>query len=156
MREAEKRGVKYMEERFGISKKIFSGYVFSSSGEKVWIFSKEIEKKDLQGLRIEGKGLLFGRFFKKQDKFKPTTNILQIFGKHATKNIVYVDEKEKDKYIKGFDLEKELDIEEGYVILKHEKDILGCGLYREGRIKNQIPKTRIIPQTNILTKYKLE
>ncbi len=98
----------------------------------------------MRDFNIESRGLLFGRFFKKQDKFKPTTNLLQVFGKHASKNVVEIDEGEKEKYIRGFDLEKE--IEEGYVILKCKKDILGCGLYRDKRIKNQIPKAKIIPQ----------
>ena len=98
----------------------------------------------LRGLRIEAKGLLFGRYFEKQKRFKPTTNILQIFGIYANRNVVEISKEEKRRYIKGFDLEKELEIDEGYVILKFREDILGCGLYRGKRIKNQIPKARVI------------
>jgi NOL1/NOP2/fmu family ribosome biogenesis protein len=133
-----------MEERFGIPKKIFSDYSLILKGEKIWIVSKSITEKDLSGFKVEGIGLLFARYFNRQKKFKPTTNTLQVFGKYATKNIVELNEEEKNQYIKGYNLKKELSLEEGYVIIKSGKSILGCGLYREGEIKNQIPKARII------------
>jgi len=136
--------LKYLRDRFGIQKKIFSDYSFIVRGEKIWIAFKDVLEKDLEGLNIEAIGLLFGRYFEKQKRFKPTTNALQIFGRYATKNIVELDEKEKDMYIKGYDLEKKLNLEEGYVIVKFKNDVLGCGLYREGKIKNQIPKARKI------------
>jgi len=136
--------LKYLRDRFGISKRIFSDYSFIVRGEKIWIAFKDVLEKDLEGLNIEAIGLLFGRYFEKQKRFKPTTNALQIFGRYATKNIVELDEKEKDMYIKGYDLEKKLNLEEGYVIVKFKNDVLGCGLYREGKIKNQIPKARKI------------
>ena len=136
--------LKYLRDRFGISKRIFSDYSFIVRGEKIWIAFKDVLEKDLEGLNIESVGLLFGRYFEKQKRFKPTTNALQIFGRYATKNIVELDEKEKDRYIRGYDLEKKLNLEEGYVIVKFKNDVLGCGLYREGKIKNQIPKARKI------------
>jgi len=136
--------LKYLRDRFGISKRIFSDYSFIVRGEKIWIAFKDVLEKDLEGLNIEAIGLLFGRYFEKQKRFKPTTNALQIFGRYATKNIVELDEKEKDMYIRGYDLEKKLNLEEGYVIVKFKNDVLGCGLYREGKIKNQIPKARKI------------
>ena len=136
--------LKYLRDRFGISKRIFSDYSFIVRGEKIWIAFKDVLEKDLEGLNIEAIGLLFGRYFEKQKRFKPTTNALQIFGRYATKNIVELDEKEKEMYIRGYDLEKKLNLEEGYVIVKFKNDVLGCGLYREGKIKNQIPKARKI------------
>jgi len=136
--------LKYLRDRFGISKRIFSDYSFIVRGEKIWIAFKNVLEKDLEGLNIEAIGLLFGRYFEKQKRFKPTTNALQIFGRYATKNIVELDEKEKEMYIRGYDLEKKLNLEEGYVIVKFKNDVLGCGLYREGKIKNQIPKARKI------------
>ena len=136
--------LKYLRDRFGISKRIFSDYSFIVRGEKIWIAFKDVLEKDLEGLNIEAIGLLFGRYFEKQKRFKPTTNALQIFGRYATKNIVELNEKEKEMYIRGYDLEKKLNLEEGYVIVKFKNDVLGCGLYREGKIKNQIPKARKI------------
>ena len=136
--------LKYLRDRFSIQKKIFSNYSFNIKGEKIWIVYKDVLEKNLDGLNIESVGLLFGRYFKRQERFKPTTNALQIFGRYATKNIVELNEKEKDMYIKGYDLEKKLNLEEGYVIIKFKNDILGCGLYRNGKIKNQIPKARKI------------
>jgi NOL1/NOP2/fmu family ribosome biogenesis protein len=136
--------LKYLRDRFEIPKKIFSDYSFIIKGEKIWIVARDVLEKDLEGLKIESIGLLFGRYFERQKRFKPTTNALQIFGKYATKNVVELNEKEKNQYIRGYDLEKELNLEEGYVIIKFKNDMLGCGLYREGKIKNQIPKARKI------------
>jgi NOL1/NOP2/fmu family ribosome biogenesis protein len=137
--------VKYMAERFGIHKEVFRNYTFRESGEKVYIMSPDIADKDVSGLRIRGTGIVFGRFFKKEDKIKPTTNMLQIFGKFATKNIVELTEEEKSQYLRGFDIEREMDAENGYVIVKHEQDVLGCGLYVSGSLKNQIPKAKRLP-----------
>lgn len=134
--------LEYLEERFGIPRKTFSGCSFQERNEKIYVFSKSVSDKNLEGLRIEGKGMLFGRYFKTQDKFKPTTNALQVFGREATKSIIKLTEKEKIAFINGEDLEKEVELESGYVILKYGKDIIGCGLYSNGSIKNQIPKAR--------------
>ncbi|MHC1635219.1 MAG: methyltransferase RsmF C-terminal domain-like protein [Candidatus Methanospirareceae archaeon] len=140
--------LKYMEERFGIHRDVFCGYSFIVRGNKIRIVAREVANKDLSGLKVENIGILFGRYFKKENKFKPTTNALQIFGKYATKNIVELSEEEKEDYIRGFDLKKDLNIEEGYVILKYKGDVLGCGLYRDGKIKNQVPKARVLPPSD--------
>ncbi|MGC9310512.1 MAG: methyltransferase RsmF C-terminal domain-like protein [Candidatus Aenigmatarchaeota archaeon] len=137
--------VRYMGKWFGISREVFRNYTFRESGEKVYIMSPDIANKDVGGLRIRGAGIVFGRFFKNEDKFKPTTNILQIFGKFATKNVVELTDKEKGQYLRGFDIEREMDAENGYVIVKHGQDVLGCGLYVSGSLKNQIPKAKRLP-----------
>lgn len=136
--------LRYFKERFGISKKIFSDYSIIAKKEKVWIVSKDVLEKNLEGLRIETIGLLLGRYFKRQNRLKPTTNALQIFGKYATKNVVELNEEEKEKYVRGYNLKKDLELENGYIILKFDSDILGCGLYKDGEIKNQIPKSKVI------------
>lgn len=137
--------VKYMGDRFGVSKEVFRNYTFRESGERVHIMSPDIADKDLSGLRIRGTGIVFGRFFKKEAKIKPTTNMLQIFGKFATKNVVELTGEEKEQYLRGFDIDRELGAENGYVIVKHGQDVLGCGLYVNGSLKNQIPKAKRLP-----------
>jgi NOL1/NOP2/fmu family ribosome biogenesis protein len=136
--------VDFLEERFGIEKSVFSGYSFHETVDKIYVMSGDIPQKDLNNLRIVQTGIVAGRIFDKGDKFKPTTNILQIFGKFASKNIVELNEKEKEDFIRGLDIENKLTegTENGYVIVKFGKDVLGCGIYVTGQIKNQIPKSR--------------
>ncbi len=134
--------IKEMNQRFGIDKKYFKEFSFIKRSNKIWIVSKDVLEKNLTKLKIETVGILFGRYFKKQAKFKPTTNALQIFGKHATKNIVSLSKNEGKRYINGYDIEKELNIENGYVIVKYKRSVLGCGLYKDGFLKNQIPKSK--------------
>jgi NOL1/NOP2/fmu family ribosome biogenesis protein len=79
-------------------------------------------------------------------KSKITNAVLQIFGKFATKNIIYIDEEQLKDYIMGKDVEVgEIEgVERGQVIVKFKGDVIGSGLYDGRVIKNQIPKARRI------------
>jgi NOL1/NOP2/fmu family ribosome biogenesis protein len=141
---AAKEFLGYLEERFGIGKDSFSGFSFHETPDKIYIMSADIPQNDLNGLRIVQTGIVAGRIFDKGGKFKPTTNFLQIFGKFAVKSIVQLSEKEKEDFVRGLDIENKTaeGVENGYVIVKFGNDVLGCGIYSEGNIKNQIPKAR--------------
>jgi NOL1/NOP2/fmu family ribosome biogenesis protein len=136
--------VDFLEERFGIEKSAFSGFSFHETPDKIYVMSGDIPQKDLNNLRIVQTGIVAGRIFDKGDKFKPTTNLLQIFGRFANKSIVELSEKEKEDFVRGLDIENKIaeGVENGYVIVKFGKDVLGCGIYVNGQIKNQIPKSR--------------
>jgi NOL1/NOP2/fmu family ribosome biogenesis protein len=137
-----KEFVEYLEERFGIPRSAFSGFSFHETVDKIYIFSADIPHKDLNGLRMVQTGIVFGRIFDKGGKFKPTTNALQIFGRFADKNVIDLFEKEKEDFIRGLDIDRHFDVEHGFVIVKFGGDVLGCGMYSEGTIKNQVPKAR--------------
>ncbi len=135
--------VDYIEKEFGIKKEVFENYVFLSSGKKIWMIEKESWDKikdDLEKINVQSIGIAIARVGK---VIKPTSNFLQIFGKYAKKKIVELNEKEAFSYIRGLDIKKECK-EKGYIIVKFGEDILGCGLAKEGWIKNQIPKARRI------------
>jgi len=132
--------IKIIERKFGIPRKCFKDFSFIVRAEKIWMVSKSVNEKDLNNLKIEAIGMLFGRYFENEKRFKPTTNALQIFGKFAKKNIINITDEELKKYLSGFDINKKADVENGFVIIKHREDIIGCGLYKDGVIKNQIPK----------------
>jgi NOL1/NOP2/fmu family ribosome biogenesis protein len=122
----------YFTDRFGIPSEIMRKYEFFERGKSVWAFSGKyveiegIEAIGIRALRIGG-GL------------KPSTAFLRVVGSYATKNTVILDENEALKYLSGEDIDKDFPVEPGYVIVRFEKDILGCGLYK-GRLINQIPK----------------
>lgn len=134
----------YLEERFGLEKSAFSEFSFHETPDKIYIMSADIPQNDLNGLRIVQTGIVAGRIFDKGGKFKPTTNFLQIFGKFAAKSIVQLNEKEKEDFVRGLDIENKIaeGVDNGYVIVKFGDDVLGCGIFSQGSIKNQIPKAR--------------
>lgn len=141
MSQTVKEALKYLKERFGISEDAFRGYVFLDYGD-IWITTKEAGGISLKTWRR--KGLRLVRVFKKGFKF--TTTGMQTFGKYARKNVIELQNKEEAlNFLKGQDIEiAETDATEGQVIVKFCEDILGSGLYRHGKIKNQIPKGRRI------------
>ncbi len=131
----------YLEERFGIPGEVFDDYEIIDDGD-IWLVSKDAAGFEIRTFRR--KGLRLARFFK-DGKIKVTTAALQIIGKYATKNIVYLNESELLMYVRGQDIEKSLpNTEPGQVIVKYKSDCIGSGLYQNGRIKNQLPKGRRI------------
>ena len=130
--------LKYVEERFGISREAFEGYRFFTKGRDVWIVAEDVP--DLK--YVNRMGLRFARGG--MEKPKLTTAVLQIFGRWATKNVVRIGEGELAAYLRGEDLEVgELEgVERGQVVVMYGEDVLGSGLYDGRRIKNQIPKAR--------------
>ena len=137
--------LKEINERFSIDYDFYNnGFVFIKSKDKIWICTEELLNNRFEGLSLEGIGIVFARITKKGVKI--TTNIAQIFGKYFRKNVFEVSEKEKDQYIRGIDLKKNLPTTSGYVVLKWQKHYLGVGLYNEETktIKNMVPKARRI------------
>ncbi len=137
--------LKYLEERFGLKKELFEDYVFVKSGRKIWITNRDVVDKNFSGLNVEAVGMLFLRWEKKKERIKLTTNGAQMFGMHATKNVVEVSEGKVHDVLCGLNLyDIECDAEDGYVILKYKEHILGIGLKQGRFIKNLIPKARRI------------
>jgi Uncharacterized conserved protein, COG3270 len=131
----------FLKERFGIEEGVFEGFKFVKVGDDVWIMSDDVPQK-LHG--INRVGLRFAMGISRNPKI--TTAVLQIFGKFATKNIIYIDEEQLKDYIMGKDVEVgEIEgVERGQVIVKFKEDVIGSGLYDGRVIKNQIPKARRI------------
>jgi len=134
-----REALKYLKERFGIPEDAFREYALVDYGD-IWITTKEAAGLPLKTWRRKGVRLV--RVFKKGFKF--TTTGMQTFGKYAKKNIIELQNKEEAlNFLKGQDIKiTETDAIEGQVIVKFCEDILGSGLYRHGKIKNQIPKGR--------------
>ena len=130
-----------LEERFGLDQNIFEPFLlFEATKGRIFITSK-IPHESLN-YYIQTLGQLFCRL---DATVKPSTNMIQIFGKHATKNVLELEKKDAQNAITGFDLEiKESACSDGYVILKYKNFFLGCGLLKDGKVKNMIPKAKRI------------
>lgn len=124
--------LQYLEDRFGIEAFYFEDYEILKGVSNFWLFPKTIYLEKLRNLQVQTVGLLFLRKVSKY--LKPTSVFLQRFGYLAKKNIVCLSEemlsilREKNK------VEIELPLSPGYVILKNNHWILGCGLYLPGKL----------------------
>ncbi len=135
--EERERVFSFWEERFGIPKEAFSGYSLLSTSKNYWLFVEPPEFKPLQGLRVQTVGLLFTR---KVSRFlKPTSTALQRFGHLASKNIVDLSPAELDRLRRERKLAYQADLSEGYVIIRCEGRVWGCGLYTPGRLISFLP-----------------
>ena len=132
---------KIIEKDFGI--KIPFKYQFIKSGkEKLRIFTGNLSAQDIiilsKILTIDTIGLYFS-FFKDQE-LRLSFDSAILLAKNA-KNIIKLNESETRKWIQGQDIEKETQ-HTGYIIVKHNNDVLGCGKATKKKILNFVPKER--------------
>lgn len=103
------------------------------------LITRDIEKTMHKRLNIDSLGLRIGKEI--ADGILLTIEGAQLIGKDCNKNIVELDHKQMRSWLKGFDIETE-DMENKFVLLKHEDDFLGSGKMKDARIINNIPKPR--------------
>lgn len=133
-----KRIIEILKQQFGFKEKL--DYVFLiNQRNRLYLVNKDISKLNLENLRIDSIGLYFGEY--RNEEVRLSIEGGQMIGKKATKNIIELNDKEAEEWLTGQDIFKELK-DRGFVILKHKKDILGCGRYKEGKIFNYVPKER--------------
>lgn len=113
-------------------------YFFKNEGGKVYIVNKELSDIDLTKLRIDSLGLYFCT--EMDDGYRLSIEGSQIIGKYAKKNVLAIDDEEMIRWLKGEDLTAN-DIN-GYYIVKHNKDFVGCCKIKDGRVLNYVPKAR--------------
>ena len=124
-------------DRFGIPDAVFAGYRFFRKAQSVWVICDSC----LPRLSYEALGM---RMMSLKDRpWKPTTAALQIFGKHATRNLIHLIEEQALVFLAGDSQAMiESDLVPGYVVVFYREEVLGCGLYSHGRLVSQLPKER--------------
>lgn len=129
------------QSRFGLPEDVFAGYSFYRKAKSIWVCSNAV----LPGLSYETIGL---RMISLKDRpWKPTTRALQIFGKHATKNLVRLTFEQAKIFMAGDSqiIQPNSELDSGYVAVLYRGNVLGCGLYShgmypQGKLISQIPK----------------
>ncbi len=91
-------------------------------------------------LNIQNAGFYIGMF--ERNNLRLSIEGAQLIGKNATKYTLEISEEECWNWLRGFDLDKE--VEQGFIILTFKGDIVGVGNSKEGRILNTLPKERRI------------
>ena len=137
-----KKILKQLEKQFGIKK---LHYLFLRFGkEKIRLYSGNLSKEELnlldRNLKIENIGLYFAK--QQKDGLRLTLDSLTILKNQITKNILKINNKQADEWLRGNDLQIKSD--KNYKVLKYKNELIGCGKSTEERITNSIPKERRI------------
>ena len=131
----------YFSNRFGIPEKAFEGFCFLMGERKIWIVRDHPElERIFNQLKIESAGIPLLRT--KPSMWKPTTAGLHLFGLHATRNVVDLDGDALRAFLKREPIDSPLPLEPGFVIVRWQGKILGCGVNGKGRLRSQISQPR--------------
>ena len=120
-------------------------YAFlKNSKEKLFIVNKDISRIQLNNLRIDRLGLYFAELKINQVRLsKEGAQLLvreAVKNKQSLKNTLTLTKEEIKQYFKGEDLEKDMGIDNRFVLLLYGKNCLGCAKYKDKRILNFLPK----------------
>ena len=132
---------KKLLEQFGIEDDFSNHAFYMTDKNKVFLVNRDVEKINLEALRLQSVGLYICEDY--GNEIRLSIEGSQIFGSKATKNILTLDKKQSRDWLKGFDLEIEGNIKQ-FVIVKNEKEFLGCGKLKDNKLLNFTPKERRI------------
>lgn len=135
-----KKLLDFLKQRFEFTEKLYH-YFIKSGRNKIRIISKDFERVDLRGMKVEILGLYFARWDK--DELRLSIEGSQIVGKCAKKNVLELNKNQANEWMSGKNFIVDAkNIEEGFVILKYGEDFLGCGKLLKNKIWSYIPKWR--------------
>jgi len=142
LNENEKKQIEnYLKERFGINK--IPGILLKKGEERIFLFSGDINSKQINQLDnkilLERVGIYFAKMIGKEPKL--SIEGVQILKNQIKKNIFEINKEQAEKWMSG----QELNIKtkkRGFIIIKYQEDLLGCGKASEEKITNFIPKSR--------------
>jgi len=132
-----------LENLYGI--KYLNNYQFLETGKKkIRAFSGSLAKEEIKKLsqiiRIEIIGMYM--VSKRDDQARINFDALPVLKNQIKKNIIEIDKEQLEKWIRGQDLE--MQVQKGTVVLKFEEDLVGIGKSNGEKIFNYIPKERKI------------
>jgi NOL1/NOP2/fmu family ribosome biogenesis protein len=124
--------------QFGIPQ--LAGYRFLRSGRKRIRLITEAALNHLSDVPYTGTtGLYVGEYSPRAVRL--SMDGAQILGRHATKRIIKLTDNQTNMWLQGESINYKDEIR-GYVIVMHNKDILGCGSLSQGLLHSFVPKVR--------------
>ncbi len=108
---------------------------------RVYIVNRDVFGVGQERLKIDSIGLYFGTLM--GNEFRLSIEGSQMIGPLAGRNVVDIDDREAESWLKGDDISTDKALHD-YVIIRHGKDFLGSGKIKDGMIKNHYPKSRRI------------
>jgi len=113
--------------------------VFINNKNRIFILNRELSRIDIDELRVNSLGLYFGEL--NNNALRLSIDASQMVGKTAKKNILILNDEDILKWMNGEDLELETELD-GFVLVKHKDDFLGCGKIVNKKLYNYVPKER--------------
>ena len=132
--------LKLIEKQWNSKLKFDYGFL-KNNRNRVFIINKDIQKIELDKLRINSIGMYFCEI--RNNEIRLSIEGSQIVGPKATKNIIEINEPQVKQWFNGQDLEINGNYD-GFVIIKYNNDFLGTGKYKSDRILNYVSKARRI------------
>ncbi|MEK6842439.1 MAG: hypothetical protein AABX84_01375, partial [Nanoarchaeota archaeon] len=133
---------KQLEERFGI--KEIPGRIVMRGKERLFLYSGNMDEKEIKKLErasfIERVGIYFAKI-EENEGIRLSIEGTQILQNQIKKNILELDEKQLELWMKGSELNLKSGMK-GFVIIKYKNEFLGTGKASEEKISNFIPKNR--------------
>lgn len=134
-----KAALGYFETRFGIPYNAFDAFNLWDRGKVYVLLSRCAPVEAVASLRLQNAGLPI--FRKMPTHLKPTTAALQRFGSRATQHVVDLTGEQVMALFRAETMPHEGEnLEPGYVILRQDGHVLGCGLFTPGQLRSLIPK----------------
>ena len=159
-----KKIIEQLNKQFGITELPYLLLQFGH--DRIRLYSGNLSKEELGGLdknlRVENIGLYFATFENHKNKFRQDRNLflndpksirdfghegirltidgVQLLKAQITKNIIELDKKQAEDWMKGNDLD--IKTERGWKILRFENELIGCGKSSSEKIGNFMPKER--------------
>lgn len=120
--------------------------VLKNRKNKLYIVNREIERLTLEDHRVDSYGLYIGELYNSQVRL--SIEGAQLIGPHASKNIVELEGEQFEQWMKRFNIPWEEDPGQGFLIVKHKNDFIGCGKFANGAIHNYVSKSRALQVVN--------
>ena len=128
----------YFDTRFGIPLITFDSFCLLLRHKTYSLLSATPPIERLAGLYVQSVGLPVLRSIRHH--LKPTTAALQHFGTEACRHVLDLSETQIVTLRHEREQPLDLNIQPGYVILRHAGHMLSCGLYTPGRLRSQLPQ----------------
>ena|SRR3989338_4272983 len=138
---------KRIEERWGVVVPREHSFFKSTSG-KIFAITKDASNIDISSLRLSSLGLYIA-----DDTYGLRLSVegAQLYCKDAKTNVIELSLEQKKMWMQGKDIIFEPvspispNVSDGWVVLRSEKAVLGCGLVKKKVLKNYYPKARRTP-----------
>ena len=130
-----------------LTEELINNQYFSIGKDKMRRFSGNLDLKNFIGinkqLNVQNIGIYFATT--EQGFLRLSFDFLTIYGKHATKNIIVLDEEQREAWIEGYEIklteEQNKKISGNCIIVQDLKgDILGSGFLKNEMLLNYLPK----------------
>jgi len=132
-----------LKEQFGIHN--IKGIFVKKGRERIFLFQGNFTSKEIYEINeitpIERAGVYIGKYVPAEEAIRLSIEGTQVFRDQINKNIFELDREQAEEWMSGNELNLKPGTR-GFVVMKFQDDLLGCGKASEEKITNFIPKNR--------------